>query len=185
MNDAVRLEIPLKTNRLERIRIGDRILLNGFVYAARDAAHQRLVDLIQEEKPLPFDLQGQIIYYAGPTPPKPGMAIGAVGPTSSYRMDAYTPVLIEKGLKGMIGKGARSEAVKDAIQKFKAVYFAAVGGAGALISSCIVSADIVAYPELGTEAVRRLEVKDFPVIVANDIYGGDLYETGIAQYAIH
>ena len=185
MKDAVRLEIPLKTDVLERIRIGDRILLNGFVYTARDAAHQRLVDLLRKEKPLPFDLQGQVIYYAGPTPPKPGMAVGAVGPTSSYRMDAYAPMLMEKGLKGMIGKGARNEAVKDAIQKFKAVYFAAIGGAGALISSCIVSADIVAYPELGTEAIRRLEVKDFPAIVANDIYGADLYEAGIAAYSIN
>jgi fumarate hydratase subunit beta len=112
------------------------------------------------------------------------MAVGAVGPTSSYRMDAYAPLLIEKGLKGMIGKGARNQAVKDAMQKFKAVYFAATGGAGALISSCIVSADIVAYPELGTEAIRKLEVKDFPAVVANDIYGADLYETGMAAYAI-
>jgi fumarate hydratase subunit beta len=143
-----------------------------------------MVDLLKREAPPPFDLSGQVIYYAGPTPPKPGMAVGAAGPTSSYRMDAYSPLLIEKGLKGMIGKGARNAAVKDAMRKYKAVYFAAIGGAGALISRSILSAEIVAYPELGTEAVRKLEVKDFPVIVANDTHGGDLYEDGIKAYAV-
>ena len=183
MSDAVRLEIPLRTDALERLRMGDRVLLNGFVYSARDAAHQRLVELLETKGPPPFDLKGQVIYYVGPTPPKPGMAVGAAGPTSSYRMDSYAPVLIEKGLKGMIGKGARNQAVKDAMQKYKAIYFAAIGGAGALISRSILSAEIVAYPELGTEAIRKMEVKDFPVIVANDLHGGDLYEAGIKTYS--
>jgi len=184
MADTISLRTPLKTDDLAGLRIGDRVMLNGVVYAARDAAHQRLVKLIETDEPLPLDLSGQVIYYVGPTPAKTGQALGAAGPTSSYRMDAYAAVLIEKGLKGMIGKGARNRAVRDAMQKYKAVYFAAIGGAGALISRSIVAAEIVAYPELGTEAVRKLEVKDFPVIVANDICGGDLYETGVEKYKI-
>jgi fumarate hydratase subunit beta len=150
----------------------------------RDAAHKRLVDLIKKGKELPIDLKGQIIYFVGPTPTRPGEAIGSAGPTTSYRMDAYSPILIEKGLKGMIGKGSRSREVIDAMVKQKAVYFAAVGGAAALISRRIVSSEIIAYEELGPEAIRRLQVKDFPVIVVNDIQGNDLYEQGVKEYEI-
>ncbi len=183
MEGAIRLATPLEDKDLEGIHIGDRVLLNGVVYTARDAAHKRLVQLLEAGEPLPFDLQGQIIYYVGPSPAKPGRPIGAAGPTTSYRMDAYAPELISRGLKGMIGKGARNQAVRDAMKKYKAVYFAAIGGAGALMAQSILSAEIVAYPELGPEAIRRLEVKDFPVIVANDVHGGDLYEEGVKQYA--
>ena len=182
MTDAVRIETPLTTEKVEQLRISDRILLSGFIYSARDAAHHLLVELLKKGESLPFDISGQVIYYVGPTPPKPGQAVGAAGPTSSYRMDAYAPLLMEKGLKGMIGKGARNQAVKDAMEIHKAVYFAAIGGAGALISQSILSAEVVAYPELGTEAVRKMRVKDFPLIVANDSHGGDLYETGSKTY---
>lgn len=180
--DAVRIETPLTRELVEQLRIGDRVLLSGVIYSARDAAHLRLVGRLKKGEPLPFDLTGQVVYYVGPTPPQPGQAVGAAGPTSSYRMDAYAPMLIENGLKGMIGKGARSQAVKDAMMAHKAVYFAAIGGAGALISKTILSADVVAYPELGTEAVRKMTVREFPLIVANDCHGGDLYETGSRTY---
>lgn len=183
MGEAIRLTTPLKNEDIEKLRIGDRVLLNGVIYTGRDAAHKRLVQLIEAGEPLPFDLQGQVIYYVGPSPAKPGNPIGAAGPTTSYRMDAYAPELIVRGLKGMIGKGARNEAVRNAMQKHKAVYFAAIGGAGALMARSILSAEVIAYPELGPEAVRRLEVKDFPVIVANDVYGGDLYAEGVKTYA--
>lgn len=183
MVKTLRCASSLKTEDLEDFRAGDGVLLSGIIFSARDAAHLRLVQLLEKDQPLPFDISGKIIYYMGPSPAKPGKPIGAAGPTTSYRMDAYTPALIERGLKGMIGKGVRNQAVKDAILKHKAIYFAAIGGAGALISKCILSAELVAYPELGAEAVRRLEVKDFPVFVANDIHGGDLYEENIRVYA--
>jgi fumarate hydratase subunit beta len=183
MDKAISLTTPLTDADLENIRIGDRVMLNGVIYTARDAAHKRLVQLITGGEALPFELQGQIIYYVGPSPAKPGRPIGAAGPTTSYRMDAYAPELIARGLKGMIGKGARNQAVREAMQKYKAVYFAAIGGAGALMAKSIVSAEVIAYPELGPEAIRRLEVHDFPVIVANDIHGGDLYQEGIQAYA--
>ncbi|MFC1816184.1 Fe-S-containing hydro-lyase [Thermodesulfobacteriota bacterium] len=183
MNKTFHLTTPLNTKELENLHIGDRVLLNGLLYSARDAAHYRLVQLMAGNEALPFDVEGQVIYYMGPSPAKPGKPIGAAGPTTSYRMDAYAPELIARGLKGMIGKGVRNQAVKDAMQKYKAVYFAAIGGAGALISRSILAAEVIAYPELGAEAVRRLQVKDFPVFVANDIYGGDLYEEGLKVYA--
>jgi fumarate hydratase subunit beta len=183
MDKAVSLTTPLKDADLEHIRIGDRVMLNGVIYTARDAAHKRLVHLMREGEELPFELQGQIIYYVGPSPAKPGRPIGAAGPTTSYRMDAYAPELIAGGLKGMIGKGARNQAVREAMQKYKAVYFAAIGGAGALMAKSILAAEVIAYPELGPEAIRRLEVNNFPVIVANDIHGGDLYQEGIKAYA--
>ncbi len=183
MQEAIRLTTPLKSEDVDKLRIGDRVLLNGIVYTARDAAHKRLIQLIEAGEPLPFDVEGQVIYYVGPSPAKPGQAVGAAGPTTSYRMDAYAPTLIERGLKGMIGKGKRNDAVKDAMQNHKAVYFAAIGGAGALMAKSILSADIIAYPELGPEAIRKLEVKNFPVIVANDAHGGDLYEEGAKAYA--
>jgi fumarate hydratase subunit beta len=184
MTEPIRLNTPLTDEDVKRLRIGDRVLLSGIIYSARDAAHKRLVALIKEGKPLPFDLQGQVIYYMGPSPAPPGRPIGAAGPTTSYRMDPYAPELIAKGLKGMIGKGARSPEVKEAMKKYGAVYFAAIGGAGALMSQSILSAEVIAYPELGPEAIRRLEVKDLPIVVANDIYGGDLYEEGVKRYAV-
>lgn len=166
---------PLSDSTIAKLKAGDRVLLDGIVYTARDAAHKRFIETINGGKDLPIDLRGQIIYYVGPTPAMPGKPIGSAGPTTSYRMDGYAPVLLEKGLKGMIGKGARSQTVREAIQTCGAVYFAALGGAGALIAKCIVSAEVVAYPDLGPEAVHRLIVKDFPVIVANDASGGDVY----------
>lgn len=183
MEEPVRLTTPLSTHHVEALSIGDRILLNGVLYTARDAAHKRLVQLLENGSPLPFYLEGQVIYYVGPSPPKPGRPIGAAGPTTSYRMDPYAPALIARGIKGMIGKGARNQTVKDAMMRYKAVYFAAIGGAGALMARSVLSAEVIAYPELGPEAVRKLEVRDMPVIVANDTRGGDLYEEGVRKYA--
>ena len=173
-----RLTTPLSDEDVTKLKAGDIVYLSGTLYTARDAAHKRLVDLILNGEELPFDLKGAVIYYVGPTPPKPGEPIGSAGPTTSYRMDPYAPILIEHGLKGMIGKGKRNQAVRDACKKHKAVYFGAVGGAAALIAKAIKKAEIIAYPELGPEAVRRIEVEDFPVVVVNDTYGNDLYEEG-------
>lgn len=177
-----RINLPLTDETLKGLRAGDNVLLSGVIYVARDAAHQRIVAAMENAEPLPFDLSGQTIYYMGPSPAKPGRVIGAAGPTTSGRMDGYAPKLIAAGLKGMIGKGMRSQAVKDAIKEHGAVYFAAIGGAGALLSKQIKKVDLVAYEELGAEAIRRLEVVDFPVTVVNDIYGGDLYLEGRARY---
>lgn len=182
MRDAIAIRTPLTDEVVERLRTGDRVLISGVIYSARDAAHKRLVDLINQGKELPLDLKNQIIYYVGPTPAKPGMPIGAAGPTTSYRMDAYAPLLISKGLKGMIGKGLRGETVIEAMKKYKAVYFAATGGAGALISKTIKRSEVIAYEDLGTEAIRRMEVENFPAIVVNDIHGNDLYKEGKKQY---
>jgi fumarate hydratase subunit beta len=182
MNEPIRLKPPLSDEDVEKLKIGDRILINGTIYTGRDAAHKRLLDLLKRGKALPFDIKGQIIYYVGPTPPKPGQAFGSAGPTTSYRMDAYAPSLIERGLKGMIGKGMRSEAVKEAMRKYKAVYFAATGGAGALLAKRVKKAEVVAYEDLGPEAIRRLEVEDLPVIVINDVRGDDLYIEGEKKY---
>ena len=182
--ESIRIYTPFDKTVAEKLFIGDRVLINGTIYTARDAAHKRLVELIANEQPLPFALEDQIIYYVGPTPAAPGRVIGAAGPTTSYRMDSFAPVLIEKGLRGMIGKGSRSTAVKEAIRKYQAVYFAAIGGAGALISQCIFSAEVIAYPELGPEAINKLSVKDLPAIVVNDVHGGDLYEKGVEEYSI-
>ena len=177
-----KLKTPLSDEDVVKLKAGDIVYLTGTIYTARDAAHKRLVDLIKEGKELPFDLKGAVIYYVGPTPPKPGEVIGSAGPTTSYRMDPYAPILIEKGQKGMIGKGKRNQAVRDACAKHKAVYFGAVGGAAALIAKAIKSAEVIAYPELGPEAIRKLEVEDFPVVVVNDTYGNDLYEEGRKQW---
>lgn len=182
MAEPIRLKTPLKDEDVERLRIGDRVLISGILYTGRDAAHRRLFNLIKEGKELPFDVRGQIIYYVGPTPAPPGKVFGSAGPTTSYRMDAYSPALIERGLKGMIGKGMRSDSVKEAMRKYKAVYFAATGGAGALLAKRIKRAEIVAYEDLGPEAIQRLEVEDFPVIVINDINGNDLYIEGEKRY---
>lgn len=184
MTEAIRLTPPLTDADVERLQIGDRVLISGVIYTGRDAAHKRLTDLINADEPLPFDIQGQIIYYVGPSPAKPGRPVGAAGPTTSYRMDAYAPELIRLGLKGMIGKGARNREVKEAMSKYKAVYFAAIGGAGALMAQAIKKAEVIAYEDLGPEAIRRLEVQEFPAIVVNDVRGNDLYEEGVKQYAI-
>ncbi len=183
MSEKVKkITTPLTEEILKDLKAGDNVLISGIIYTGRDAAHKRLVELIEKGEDLPFDINGQIIYYVGPTPPKPGQVIGSAGPTTSYRMDKYAPILIEKGLKGMIGKGTRGENVKEAMKKYKAVYFAAIGGAGALIAKCIKKAEVIAYEDLGPEAVRKLEVEDFPVVVVNDIYGNDLYELGRKKY---
>ena len=173
---------PLTESDVARLRIGDRVLLSGVIYTGRDAAHKRLFELLQAGKPLPVDLRGQVIYYVGPTPAKPGRVIGSAGPTTASRMDAYTPLLIEHGLKGMIGKGRRSPEVIEAMKKHKAVYFGATGGAAALLARCVKKAEIIAYDDLGPEAIHCLEVEDFPLIVINDTLGGDLYEQGIKKY---
>jgi fumarate hydratase subunit beta len=180
--ETIRIEAPLDEKTVEKLRAGDRVIISGFIYTARDAAHKRLIDALDKGLKLPFDIKDQVIYYMGPSPTRPGQVIGSAGPTTSGRMDSYTPRLIASGLKGMIGKGDRTQAVKDAMKNYKAVYFAAIGGAGALISKTIKKSEIIAYEDLGTEAIRRLEVQDFPATVINDIYGGDLYQEGKAKY---
>ncbi len=180
----VRLSTPLSLWDVELLHAGDRVMLSGTIYTARDAAHARLVELLREGRPLPFPLEGQVIYYVGPTPPRPGQPIGSAGPTTSGRMDTYTPALLAAGLKGMIGKGSRSAKVREAMTRHKAVYFAATGGAGALLARRITRAEIVAWEDLGPEAVRRLIVEEFPLVVVDDVYGNDLYELGAAQYRV-
>ncbi len=178
-----KIATPLTDKVIASLHTGDKVFITGVIYTARDAAHKRLIELIEKGEELPFDIQGQIIYYVGPTPPRPGTPIGSAGPTTSGRMDAYAPSLIERGLRGMIGKGQRSQNVKDAMRKYKAVYLGATGGAGALLSKCIKKSEIIAFADLGPEAIHRLEVADFPVRVINDIYGKDLYEEGVKRYA--
>jgi len=184
MSQTYHLTTPISDETIDTLKSGDIVYLSGIIYTARDAAHKRLVDLLDAGKELPFDVKGAVIYFVGPTPPKPGDPIGSAGPTTSYRMDSYSPRLIAEGLKGMIGKGKRNKDVTDACQKHKAVYFGATGGAGALLGKQIKSAEVIAYEELGPEAVRKLEVVDFPVTVINDAYGNDLYKTGRAQYEV-
>lgn len=178
----IKLKTPLTDQDVEKLNIGDKVLLTGVIYTGRDAAHKRLFDLIAAGKPLPVDLRGQVIYYVGPAPAKPGRPIGSAGPTTSYRMDAYAPKLMEMGLKGMIGKGNRSAEVVDAMRRCKAVYLGATGGAGALLARSIRKAETVAYEDLGPEAIQRLEVEDFPVVVINDTRGNDLYVEGAKKY---
>ena len=180
--EARKIESPLTDEAIKDLRSGDRVLISGVLYVARDAAHKRMVESLQWGNSPPFDIKGQTIYYMGPTPARPGQPIGSAGPTTSGRMDVYTPRLLAEGLKGMIGKGMRSREVKDAIKKYSAVYFSAAGGIGALLSKSVRKSEIIAYEELGAEAVRRLEVVDFPAVVINDIYGGDLYLEGKAAY---
>ena len=182
MADIIKLTTPLKDEDVEKLKIGDKVLLTGVIYTGRDAAHKRLIDLVNQGKDLPIEIKGQVIYYVGPAPAKPGKAIGSAGPTTSYRMDSFAPKLLELGMKGMIGKGNRAQAVKDAMIKYKGVYFGATGGAGALIARSIKKAEVVAYDDLGPEAIRRLEVEDFPVVVVNDTKGNDLYEEGAKKY---
>jgi len=178
------LTTPLSEEDVRKLKAGDVVYLSGTIYTARDAAHKRLVELIEKGEELPFELEGSVIYFVGPTPPKPGDPIGSAGPTTSYRMDSYSPTLLKHGSRGMIGKGKRSQEVKDACVKYGGVYFGATGGAGALLGKKIKSAKVIAYPELGPEAIRELEVEDFPVTVINDTYGNDLYQMGREKYEV-
>lgn len=182
MAEVKKISTPLADETIARLKAGDNVLINGTIYTGRDAAHKKLADLIAAGAALPFDLRGQIIFYVGPTPARPGNPIGSAGPTTSYRMDAYAPKLHELGLKASIGKGSRNAEVKESLKKFKAVYLAVTGGAAALVSKSIKKAEVVAYPELGPEAIQKLEVENFPAQVINDMYGGDIYEEGRRQY---
>ncbi|WP_102026609.1 Fe-S-containing hydro-lyase [Salirhabdus sp. Marseille-P4669] len=176
------IRIPLEEADILSLKAGDRVLLSGTVYTARDAAHKRMYEQLQKGEALPFDLSNQAIYYVGPTPAKPGQVIGSAGPTTSSRMDTYTPALLDKGLSAMIGKGYRSKEVKQSMIKNKAIYFGAIGGSAALISRSITAVEMIAYEDLGTEAIRRLTIKDFPAIVINDAHGNDLYVEGVEKY---
>jgi fumarate hydratase subunit beta len=179
---AKEITTPLTDDVVRDLNVGDAVQISGVIYQARDAAHKKLVALIEAGEPLPFELRGAVVYYMGPSPAKPGNIIGSAGPTTSGRMDAYATLLMKHGLKGMVGKGLRTQEVKDAMREYTAVYFAATGGAGALLAKSIVGHEVIAWPELGAEAVARLEVKDFPTIVVNDCHGGDLYEEGRKRY---
>jgi fumarate hydratase subunit beta len=177
-----RIETPLGEQVLSGLEAGDRVLLSGVVYTARDAAHRRFAEAMAAWQPLPIELEGQVIYYCGPSPAAPGRVIGAAGPTTSARMDVYTPSLLARGLKGMIGKGKRSQEVREAIRQHRAVYFGATGGAGALLSRAVIAYDVVAYGDLGPESVARLVVRDLPLFVVNDVFGNDLYEMGVDRH---
>lgn len=176
------ISTPLQMTDVELLKAGDEVLLNGTIYTARDAAHNRFIQSVENNEPLPFDIRNAVIYYVGPTPAKPGEIIGSAGPTTSYRMDDYSIPLIRLGLKGMIGKGNRSLQVIESMKQYSAVYFTAIGGAGALIRSSVISSKVIAYEDLGAEAVRELVVKDFPAIVTIDIHGNSLYETEPPKY---
>jgi fumarate hydratase subunit beta len=178
------LTTPLSEEDTRKLKAGDVVYLSGVIYTARDAAHKRLVELLEKGEEFPFPIEGSVIYFVGPTPPKPGDPIGSAGPTTSYRMDSYSPTMLKYGSKGMIGKGKRNQAVIDACKEYGGVYFGATGGAGALLGKRIKSAEVIAYPELGPEAVRRLEVEEFPVAVVNDTYGNDLYQMGREIYEV-
>jgi fumarate hydratase subunit beta len=179
---VIKIELPLGKDTAASLKAGDRVSFSGTLYTARDAAHKRLVELVKAGKPLPFPVEGSVIYYAGPAPARPGEVIGSAGPTTSYRMDAYATILIDLGLRGMIGKGKRSEEVMEAMTRRGAVYFGAIGGAGALLAARVKAADVIAFEDLGTEAIRRLEVEDFPAVVVADSRGGDLYKSGREAY---
>ena len=179
---AIKVTTPLTREQARQLKSGDSVLLSGVIYTARDAAHKRLCELVEAGKELPLDVKDSVIYFVGPTPAKPGQAIGSAGPTTSYRMDAYSPTMIAQGQTGMIGKGKRSPEVIAAMKEHGAVYFGAIGGCGALLSKCIKKAEVIAYDDLGAEAIRRLEVEDFPVIVIIDSQGNNLYETGRTAY---
>lgn len=175
---------PLTEEKIKKLKAGDTVKLSGYIYTARDAAHGRLIDLIKAKKELPFEVEGAVIYYVGPSPTKENEIIGSAGPTTSYRMDAYSPSLLELGLKGMIGKGQRNLEVRESIAKNKAIYFGATGGAAALIAKSVKKNELIAYEDLGAEAIRKLYVEDFPLTVINDIYGNDLYNIGKEKYRI-
>jgi fumarate hydratase subunit beta len=178
----MKITSPIEEKVIERLTAGTRVTISGVIYTARDAAHHRIIQALEREEELPFDLAGQTIYYLGPAPASAGRVIGSAGPTTSSRMDRYTPRLLAAGIKAMIGKGSRSAEVREAIRQYRAVYLAATGGAGALLAKTIKQVEVIAYQELGTEAILRLTVEDFPAIVANDIYGEDLFEQGKAKY---
>lgn len=182
MTEPKRLQAPLTEDVVRSLRAGDRVLISGTMYTARDAAHKRLVEAIEAGRALPFDLEGQIIYYVGPCPAKPGQAIGSCGPTTSGRMDPYVPAILARGLRAMLGKGSRAPAVVEAMKRHGAVYLAAIGGAGALAARSVTRSELVAYEDLGPEAVRRLEVEDFPAVVCIDTLGNDLYQEGKARF---
>lgn len=182
MNNVIKITTPLSDKVVNSLKSGDQVSINGILYTARDAAHKRLIDLLDKGEALPFDIKDQIIYYVGPAPAKPGAIIGSAGPTTSYRMDPYAPRLMEVGMKGMIGKGNRSQSVIDAMVKYKSIYFAAIGGAGALVARSIKKVEIIAYEDLGPEAIRKMEVEDFQAVVVNDIYGNDVYKEGMNKY---
>ena len=184
MSQVYHLTTPLSEETTRSLKAGDIVYLSGVIYTARDAAHKKLVDLLEAGEELPFDLEGSTIYFVGPTPPKPGDPIGSAGPTTSYRMDSYSPTMLKNGSKGMIGKGKRNQEVKDACKEYGGIYFGATGGAGALLGKQIRSAEVIAYHELGPEAIRKLTVEDFPVTVVNDTFGNDLYQMGREQYEV-
>lgn len=181
--EAKRIQVPLTDEVVTELKAGDSVLISGVVFTARDTAHKRLAQLLEQGEELPVDLKGQIIYYVGPSPARPGRVIGSAGPTTSGRMDLYTPLLLRHGVKGLIGKGLRSDAVRKALQENRALYMAATGGAGALLAKRIKAAEVVAYHELGPEAIHRFVVEDFPVTVINDSYGNDLYSSGHQRFA--
>lgn len=181
---TINIKTPLDEETIKSLKAGDQVFITGAIYTARDSAHKRMIEAMDKGEKLPLDISNQIIYYMGPSPARPGQPIGSAGPTTSGRMDSYAPRLMAEGLKGMIGKGNRSQAVRDAIKEHKAVYFAAIGGAGALISKSIKKAEVIAYEDLGAEAIRRLDVENFPATVIDDIYGSDLYEQGKAKYQV-
>lgn len=176
------INVPFDADIAKELKAGDYVYLTGTIYTARDAAHKRMYEALQNGETLPFDIEGNVIYYMGPSPAREGRPIGSAGPTTASRMDKYTPALLELGMRGMIGKGRRTEAVRESMMKNQAVYFAAVGGAGALLSKSILQAEVIAYEDLGTEAIRKLEIKDFPVIVVMDCEGNNLYDMAIEQY---
>ncbi len=182
MIENLRITSPIEAKTIGKLTVGTQVLISGVIYTARDAAHHRLIQALDKGERLPFNLKGQTLYYTGPSPARPGQIIGSAGPTTSSRMDMYTPRLITAGIRAMIGKGNRSLAVREAIEKYKAIYLVTIAGAGALLARCIKQTEVVAYDDLGTEAIRRLTVENFPVIVANDIYGEDLFEQAKAKY---
>ena len=182
MSNVINITTPLSEEIVSSLKSGDQVSISGILYTARDAAHKRLIDLMDQGKDLPFDIKGQIIYYVGPSPAKQGAIIGSAGPTTSYRMDPYAPRLMEAGMKGMIGKGGRSQSVIDAMVKHKSIYFAAIGGAAALIARSIKKVEIIAYEDLGPEAIRKMEVENLQAIVINDVHGNDAYKEGMKKY---
>lgn len=180
--EAIKLNTPISDQDIEKLHAGQKVIINGYVYTARDAAHKKMVELLDKGQTIPFDPAGQVIYFVGPTPAKPGEVIGSAGPTTSGRMNKYSPVMLKAGLKGMIGKGEMGREVVEALKQYKGAYFVATGGAGALIAKRISAAEVVAYEELGPEAVRRLKVSDFPVVVAQDCHGGNIFVEGMEKY---
>ncbi|KAB2330423.1 TRZ/ATZ family protein [Cytobacillus depressus] len=177
-----RLQTPINKEDIMKLKIGDTVLLSGTIYMARDAAHKRMIELLENDQPLPVNLQGEVIFYAGPCPPKPGQVIGPVAPTTAYRMDPYAPAMYEYGVIGTIGKGPRRDMVKEACQQYGAISFAAIGGLSTILSRRIKAVEVVAYEDLGPEAIRKLEIEDFPLLVAYDAHGNDLYEQEIPKY---